>query len=334
MAQVLTYPENVSKFNKWLRFDARKGRHVGRGVMVNEAGQTDSVVMCAAMYLPTSALKSSMTVNYDTTEFSGMMMEQAAQAATEAANMKLGENGLDSIGNAAEAVLGTAMKLAGSLGAESIGEWLKKYTAKKAVDKFGTQIEAMVGQKVNPRTDIIFSAQDYRKWSFEYILIPRTITEARNIEQIVNMFRFYMLPVYRSADTKLGASGAYMMGYPYEWTITAHGAGSGQDKTGTDSYGTFDYGTDTNDARGNLGNPLNTGDINLKVNKIGRSVLTNLSVDQAGGGKVAFVGEGGQNELFPLVTQMSLEFQEVVLLGRDNTDILGGMPAGGDPRNA
>ena len=298
MPEVLRYPADVAKFNKWLRFDVRGGRHVGRGAP-DESQKPDNVVMSAALYLPTSALKSSMTVGYDTTEFSGLLVEAAAQSIETFMNMKVGVNAIEE-GKAALALAGdAALKLASGFNAETAGEWLKS----KAFESLGTQFEAATGQKANPRTDIIFTAQDYRVWTFEYILIPRTYQEAQTIEKIVNMFYFYMLPTYRGTNTAVGAKGAYMMGYPYEWTIGIFGNGS------------LDSSTEL-----------------AHANKIGRSVLKNLTLDQAAGGKVAFVGKNGSQELFPLVTSLTLEFQEVVLLGRDQPDIIGGVPDGGDHR--
>jgi hypothetical protein len=321
--EVLRYPNDVTKFNKWLRFDVRQGRHVGRGVVTTEATTPDKVVMSAAMYLPTSALRSSMTVGYDTTEFSGMLMERAAQAAQDLMGGQLGKNAEAAAGNAVGDFFSGIGKLFSGANFETLGEWGKSALYNASTAALGTQVEAMTGQKVNPRTDIIFSAQDYRDWTFEYILIPRTRQEAEDIESIVNMFRFYMLPVYRSADTKLGASGAYMMGYPYEWTIGIYGAEAFSDDT-------FKLGTDLQHG----GNLITNGSQSIKANKIGRSVLKQLAVDQAGGGKVAFVGESGKQELYPLVTTLTLTFQEVILLGRDQPELVGGTPRGGDPRNA
>lgn len=313
---VLRYPEDVAKFNKWLRFDVRKGRHVGRGQIVD--GQIkDSVVMAAALYLPSSALRSQMTVEYDTTEFSGMMMELAAQAATQLASMKTGQSIMDQAGAVRDSLMAALYNTVGDATAGDALEWGKKAAQKAAVEAFGTQIEALTGQKVNPRTDIIFSSQQYRAWTFEYILIPRTLKEAQSIEKIINMFRFYMLPSYQNSDSKLGPKASYMMGYPYEWTIGIYG--SGRDTEGGDSYGPVQ--TITNEA-GQMFPPPPGSNSFKHANKIGRSVLRSLSVDQAAGGKVAFVGESGQKELYPLVTSMTLEFQEVILLGRDQRELV------------
>lgn len=331
MAQtVIRYPENVAKFNKWLRFDVRSGRHVGRGQVVDESEVKDSVICAAALYLPTSALRSTMSVEWDTTEFSGMLMEMAAQATTTVAGTKVGQFWQD-IGKARDQAAEALVNQwdAASLGqhAQNALEWGKKAVTGAAGAVLGTQVEALSGQKVNPRTDIIFSSQQYRAWTFEYILIPRTLKEAQNIEQILTMFRFYMLPAYQNAQGKQGPKASFMMGYPYEWTITLFGS----NVTPEGSFGPFQTQTNTQGQQ----EPPPPGSTPLEhANKIGRSVLRNLSIDQAGGGKVAFVGANGSKELYPLVTSLTLEFQEVTLLGRDNRDMLGAQDTGKfpDPR--
>lgn len=317
MSRVLRYPDNVSRFNKWLRFDVRKGRHVGRQGAA-EGAQRDDVVIAAALYLPTSALSSSMRVDYDTTEFSGMMMEMAANAIDKLAGMKVGQNALESSQAAASAAWNDLSSTVTNLDAGTMGEFAKRALLQGPLSQYTSQIEALAGQRVNPRTDILFTSQQYRTWTFEYVLIPRTLQEAREIENIVNMFRFYMLPSYQTANPALGPKAAYMMGYPYEWTINIFG--SGRDSQGVDAFGPLDLPTNAQ-AGGNVEPPQYNA---LKhANRIGRSVLRNLAVDQAGGGKVAFVAENGSQELFPLVTSMTLEFQEVMLLGRDQRYMVG-----------
>jgi hypothetical protein len=307
---VLRYPGDVANFNKWLRFDVRKGRHVGRAGAGEGAGK-DEVVMAAALYLPTSALRSQMSVTYDTTEFSGMMMEMAAQTIEKIASMNTGQNIMEQAKAVGDTALGTLGQFTKDVDAGTMGEFVKRAAASGLVGKFGTQIEAGPGQKVNPRTDILFSTQQFREWTFEYIMIPRTYDEAVAIGKIVNMFRFYMLPVYLNADAKLGPKAAYMMGYPYEWTINLFGS---------DAYGPFQLETNTA-AGGNVEPPQ--FDALRNANRIGRCVLKNLTVDQAAGGKVAFVSKKGPKELFPLVTSMTLDFQEVMLLGRDQRYMVG-----------
>jgi len=56
------------------------------------------------------------------------------------------------------------------------------------------------------------------------------------------------------------------------------------------------------------------------LNKIERSVLTGLSVDHAGGDRIAFVG----GDYYPAATVLTLSFQEVRLLGRDSDVIFRG----------
>jgi hypothetical protein len=117
----------------------------------------------------------------------------------------------------------------------------------------------------------------------EYMLIPRNENEARVIDKIIKFFQFYMLPTYSPTIGVNQDIEGLLMGFPYEFEISFWSEG-----------------------RPTLHH----------FNKIGRSVLTNVSVDHAGGSQVAFF-RAPNGELFPAVTKLSLEFQEVRLLARD-----------------
>jgi hypothetical protein len=56
------------------------------------------------------------------------------------------------------------------------------------------------------------------------------------------------------------------------------------------------------------------------INKIERSVLTGLTVDHAGGDRIAFA-----TGYYPAATTLSLSFKEVRLLGRDSDVIFRGV---------
>ena len=102
--------------------------------------------------------------------------------------------------------------------------------------------------------------------------------------QILNILHFYSLPSYGAAGA-LGVAGNFFIGYPYEFVITLF--------------------------------TQVTGGGHHHINTIERSVLTNMSVDHAGGDRVAFVDDRGGKEYFPAATKMSLSFKETRLLGRD-----------------
>jgi hypothetical protein len=147
------------------------------------------------------------------------------------------------------------------------------------IDAAPETIGALAGGSVNPRTDSVFDAVSYRTHDFDFMLIPRSKIEAESIDKILNILHFYSLPSYGA-----GTAGNFFIGYPYEFVITLFTQVTGG------------------------GHHINT---------IERSVLTNLSVDHAGGDRVAFVDDRGGKEYYPAASRMSLSFKETRLLGRD-----------------
>ena len=76
----------------------------------------------------------------------------------------------------------------------------------------GSYISARTGLAANPRKEMVFKGVDFRTFSFEYKFYPRSDAEAKNIEQIINTFKFHMHPEYKDAHSFL-----YL--YPSEFDI-------------------------------------------------------------------------------------------------------------------
>lgn len=320
---IAKYPSDLTqKFNKWCRFDAMLARHVGRHQLVTpENSGGDPVVACVALYLPASALKSSLDVRYneDGVAFSGALWEMMGQTATSLFNVQTNSASdiMAGITEAFSSAKSKALAAAQSGGVlETIGELVKSSLSGVVDDKM---LSALTGQQANPRTDIIFKNQEYRTWTFDYVMVPRNQTEADDIDKIVQFFQFYMLPSYRNTPaTKAAKVGAFMMGFPYEFVISVYGNE-----------------LDMNMQLAGKNAGLNPAAGQLRhIEKIERVVLESIVVDHAAGGKTAFVNSAGG--LYPVATSMSLKFQEVVLLGRDSTNIASGRggyaPGDTDPK--
>jgi hypothetical protein len=144
----------------------------------------------------------------------------------------------------------------------------------------------ITGHKPNPRTDVLFDAQQYRVYDMTFLLVPRSEGEAKSIDSIIRLFQFYMLPLYDQPGSQTTV-GSFMLGFPYEFEIS-----------------------------------LRDGDNNRleHVNKFERCVLTSVSVDHAAGGKTAFI-KTSAGELYPVASQLSLTFKEVRLLDRKSDAI-------------
>jgi len=283
---VAKYPEQLgtAPWEKWILFEVRSGRHIARDGFVAESYDTpDRTIASVALYLPMDALKSTMAVSYKN-------FSMGAVVGTAIENMfqtKKHQVGGKSIGSSTITKLlaknldtvGKTVESAAKTLAALTGQAKLEAVSLAQADSRNT-LEALIGGAVNPRTDSVFESVDYRTHEFSFSLIPRTADEAREIDTILNILHFYSLPDYGP-----GSTGQYFIGYPYEFVITLF--------------------------------TQVTGGGHHHINTIERSVLTNMSVDHAGGDRVAFVDDRGGKEYFPAATKMSLSFKETRLLGRD-----------------
>lgn len=286
------YPANLGQppVDKWILFEAKSGRHVVRSVLPDATG-ADRTLASVGLYMSEDALKDTLTLTYNQADlgpFIGTLAELIAKGQN-LLNIKPSTSSQDrsSLQARLEAIFS---KVSNSL--SDIGSTFKdalKADAVQGLTNLSNPVAtgAVLGARPNPRTDVQFDSQKYRTHAFTFTLIPRDVSEAQAIDQIVNFFQFYSLPSYRAAaNTTQVQIGAFMMGFPYEFVIT-YRDGFGQELQHT--------------------------------NRVARSVLTQVDIDHAGAGKVAFVRDG--SDLYPVVTTISLQFQEVILLARDSPEI-------------
>ena len=77
----------------------------------------------------------------------------------------------------------------------------------------GAYMSARTGLAPNPRKEMVFKGIDFRTFSFEYKFFPRSDDEAKNVEQIINTFKFHMHPEFKDKDS-------YLYVYPSEFDIS------------------------------------------------------------------------------------------------------------------
>ena len=264
----------IAPWEKWILFEAKSGRHIARNGFVQESSTVvDRTLASVALYLPTDALKSSMTVAYKTADYGA-----AAGLAIESATQNQGSLRAPTSGFGGGSLTESLIKgFAGAVEGAVQQKLAKGVTdlAQQAADIPPEAFEAAKGGAVNPRTDTMFGNVEYRTHDFTFKLIPRSKEEADAIDTILNVLHFYSLPDYGTG------TGNFFIGYPYEFVITMFKE--------------------------------------IHINKIERSVLTSLSVDHAGGDRVAFAGD-----YYPAATALTLSFKEVRLLGRDSEVIFRG----------
>lgn len=303
---VVRYPANLCAppYDKWIMFQAMTGRHVVRNQILAMGNEVkDRPLASVGLYLPESALKSTMQVSYEQNDLGplvGSLVEFAAQSGQNLLGAKGGGEELKAVKGALSDLYGKVKSLNGGTFTEALKAEVTKFVGGLTADLAGFLDEdvdknfaagVLFGQKPNPRTDVLFNTQEYRVHNLEFTLIPRSLEEAQIIDYLLYFFQYYMLPRYQNTsatnDVKIGS---YMVGFPYEFEITM--------------WSSFP---------GALIEPLS------HVNRIGRSVLKSVAIDHAAGGKTAFVKNNG--EAYPVATKLQLEFQEVRLLARDSSEI-------------
>ena len=216
------YPSDLAErggpHEKWILFEARSGRHIARDGFVQESEtRVDRTLASVALYLPTDALKSNMTIQYKNIEL-GM----AAGKAIESATQRQGTLREPTAGMGGGLNIDTLKDIAVAGGHGAVGFGTAK--ALEAVESLGKividdprgTIEVVSGAAINTRTDTAFDKMTYRTHEFTFSLIPRTRQEADNIDAILNILHYYSLPDYGDNNNLFN----FMIGYPYEFVIT------------------------------------------------------------------------------------------------------------------
>ena len=296
---VVKYPSDLTEgggpHEKWILFEAKSGRHIARDGFVAEAGNNpDRTLAAVALYLPTDALKSAHTVNYKSLDL-GMAAGKAIETAFQReGTLRAPTQTATASGLSVDRLKDAAISGAVGFAAHAAKEMLTGL-AGAVIENPEFVGEVLLGGVANPRTDTAFEKMMYRQHEFNFNLIPRDKREADNIDAILNILHFYSLPSYGDSTSATNL----MIGYPYEFVITMFNE--------------------------------------THINKIERSVLTGLTVDHAGGDRIAFAMDRDNRQMapeyYPAASTLSLNFQEVRVLGRDSDVIFrgGGVGPGAAP---
>tara|TARA_Y100000114_G_scaffold71143_1_gene65120 strand:+ start:473 stop:1648 length:1176 start_codon:yes stop_codon:yes gene_type:complete len=156
-------------------------------------------------------------------------------------------------------------------------------TAKTALNEVAPGAKAAAeirsGRVFSNRLETVFTGINKREFSFDFRMLPKDESEARTIDKIVRMFRFYAAPSFEGDEA---TSRTFIV--PATFNI---------------EYRMFN------------------GNTNMFLNKIATSVCTGVSV-KYGGDRATFFrptddGEGAP----PIETNLSLKFREIELITRE-----------------
>ena len=163
----------------------RKGRK-GIGGFQNILPTTTRITDSIAIYLPPN-VQDTTGVTYNNAEMG--IIGLAAAGGTEAIKkLRRGDiagfakqAGSSGAGLLAEGVLSLGAEFLGTLGGVDAGD-LKEF-AKKAF-----------GQATNPYMEVLFGGVEMRSFTYNFTFSPRNEMETLDVQKIIKMFRFHMLP--------------------------------------------------------------------------------------------------------------------------------------------
>lgn len=121
----------------------------------------------------------------------------------------LGEAALKALGNAATGNWG-----GDSPNARAMGQGMAAFGLAGGVPGTNTGVvSAATGLAFNPRKEQVFKGVDFRTFQFDYQFFPRSQTEARNVLDIIKMFKLHMHPEFKDKNK-------FLYIYPSEFDIS------------------------------------------------------------------------------------------------------------------
>ena len=138
---------------------------------------------------------------------------------------------------------------------------------------------ARTGKVTTDRMELIFSGVAKRSFSYNFKFLPKSMEEAKMVREIINIFKFHMLP---EVEGDQGKSRVFVT--PDVFDIEYHWVGK--------------------------------GDHNTYLNKVSTCVLENLNVKYGGGRYSAHVPDD-EGDTPPVESEMSLQFKELEIITKE-----------------
>ena len=192
---------------------------------------------------------------------------------------------------AAKDLAGSALRpaIAGSIAGGGATQAAMFSTIKNLLNKnmnanMSDSIMSSAGFAENPFTEQVFKNVKLREFTYTFVFMPRNEKEAKTVDDIIQLFKFYMLPAYANFEAgiiadKISTAGAFFS-YPYEFQITY----SVQDTTFS----------------------------------LLPSILTNMVVSyNEGMDSPKFFVPSTSGKQYPTKTNLTLSFTEVMIMSRD-----------------
>jgi len=107
-----------------------------------------------------------------------------------------------------------------SLGAKSLDigatflEGISKAAIEIAIPGFGGAIDKGLGRSINPNQELVFKSVPFRTFSFPYEFAPKNEQEKEDVQKILSMFKFHMMPE-KAGEGYLTAPAQFQITYMY-----------------------------------------------------------------------------------------------------------------------
>ena len=193
-----SYRNNIQKGGKGSVLDSdkvnlRKGRKAMTGfssVMPTTSRITDSI----AIYLPPN-VSDSITSEYDGAEMG--VLGLAAAGAVDFTRAMARNDFSAASGALMGSAKGIAFEAAKRMGSAFVGDLAG--VDPEAITQFANKA---FGQAVNPYMEVLYKGTGLRSFTYNFTFQPRNEDETNDVQKIIKMFRFHMLPELQGANER------------------------------------------------------------------------------------------------------------------------------------
>jgi len=225
-----SYRNNIQKGGKGSVLDSdkvnlRKGRKAMTGfssVMPTTSRITDSI----AIYLPPN-VSDSITSEYDGAEMG--VLGLAAAGAVDFTRAMARNDFSAASGALMGSAKGIAFEAAKRMGSAFVGDLAG--VDPEAITQFANKA---FGQAVNPYMEVLYKGTGLRSFTYNFTFQPRNEDETNDVQKIIKMFRFHMLPELQGANERfLTLPSTFDIHYMYQFDDGSHSENSFYSKIAT-----------------------------------------------------------------------------------------------------
>jgi len=195
--------------------DLRKGRKAMSGfssVMPTTTRITDSI----AIYLPPN-VQDSTNVEYEGAETG--VIGLAAASGGQFINDMRSQDFAGAVKNFAGSAASVAKSVAINLGAKIVGGASELLLDVDAETLKGFAHKAF-GQATNPYLEVLFQSVGLRSFTYNFTFAPRNEQERDDVQKIIKMFRFHMLPELKGQNERyMTLPSTFDIHYMYQWDV-------------------------------------------------------------------------------------------------------------------